>query len=339
MELIRGRYNLRPGRRGCAVTIGAFDGVHRGHQAVLAHLRDEAEARNLDAVAITFEPLPREYFAPNDAPPRLMGLRDKVVAMREQGVDRLLCLRFNEALRRMSAREFVEAFFVRGLGARYIVLGDDFRFGNDREGDINYLRSVSEEFGFSVEPTPTFALSGDRVSSTRVRSALAEGDFALAAQLLGRPYCISGRVTHGRRLGRELNSPTANIALRRSNTPISGVFAVSVTGAGLVDAPGVANLGVKPTIASDLGVSLEVHLLDRKVDLYGKRLAVRFLHKLRDEQKFASLDALKAGIAADQAAAREWHRANHGESHSNINHGADGTEPMSGADGIEEHQP
>ena len=320
MELIRGRYNLRPGRRGCAVTIGAFDGVHRGHQAVLSHLREEASTRELDAVAISFEPLPREFFAPNDAPPRLMSLRDKTVAMREQGVDRLLCLRFNEALRRMSAREFVEAFFVEGLGARYIVLGDDFRFGNDREGDINYLRSVSEEFGFEVEPTPTFSLVGGRVSSTRVRAALAAGDFPLAGELLGRPYCISGRVVYGRQLGRELDSPTANIALRRSNTPMSGVFAVSVSGAGLENAPAVANLGVKPTIASDLGVSLEVHLLDRKVDLYGQRLAVRFLHKLRDEHKFASLEALKAGIAADQAAAREWHSA-----HGTAIHGAHGT--------------
>lgn len=313
MEFIRGRYNLRPGRRGCAVTIGAFDGVHRGHQAVLAHLREEARARDVDAVAITFEPLPREFFAPEDAPPRLMSLRDKIVAMREQGVDRLLCLRFNDALRRMSAGEFVKAFFVDGLNAKYIVLGDDFRFGNAREGDINYLRSVASDHGFEVEPTPTFAIADDRVSSTRVRAALAAGDFALAETLLGRPYCISGRVVHGQRLGRELNSPTANIALRRRSTPLSGVFAVSVSGGGLSQAPAVANLGVKPTIADNLALSLEVHVLDRKVDLYSQRLAVRFLHKLRDEKKFASLEALKAGIAADQAAAREWHGA-HGTS-------------------------
>ncbi len=309
MEFIRGRQHLRPGHRGCAVTIGAFDGVHLGHQAVLAHLRAEADARSIDAVAITFEPLPREFFAPKDAPPRLMTLRDKIVAMQGQGVDRLACLRFNDALRTMSARAFVEQIFVQGLDARYIVIGDDFCFGNNREGDINYLRSVADEFGFEVAPTPTYAVSDERVSSTRLRGALSQGDFVLAEALLGRQYCISGRVNYGRQLGRQLDSPTANIALRGRSTPLQGVFAVTATGGGLDHAPAVANLGVKPTVADGLALSLEVHVLDRKVDLYGQRLEVRFLHKLRDEKKFASLEDLKAGIAADQAAARAWHSA------------------------------
>lgn len=307
MEFIRGRHNLRPGRRGCAVTIGAFDGLHRGHQAVLKHLRDEATRRGIDSAAVTFEPLPREFFAPQAAPPRLMTLRDKVLAMHDAGVDRLLCLRFDDALRQMSARAFVEDIFVAGLNARYIVLGDDFRFGNDREGDIDFLRGVAQEFGFEVASTPTFEVAAGRVSSTRVREALAAADFALAEQLLGRPYCISGRVSYGRQLGRTLNSPTANIALGKQRPPLSGVYAVAVSGAGLQQAAAVANLGVRPTLGDNLAASLEVHVLDRQLDLYGQRLTVRFLHKLRDEQKFASLEALKAGIAADHAAARKWH--------------------------------
>lgn len=187
MDFIRGRHNLRPGPRGCAVTIGAFDGIHRGHQAVLRHLREQAAARDIDAVVITFEPLPREFFSPSDAPPRLMHLRDKIAALRTEGVDRLLCLRFNQDLRTLSAREFVDTVFVDGLDARYVVLGDDFRFGNNREGDIHYLRDIAPEYAFEVEPTPTFTLAGDRVSSTRVRSALSDSDFVLAERLLGRP--------------------------------------------------------------------------------------------------------------------------------------------------------
>lgn len=311
MELIRGRHNLRPHHRGCAVTIGAFDGVHLGHQSVLTHLRQQAVSLEVPTTVVTFEPLPREYLRPLEAPPRITTLRDKWPLLAECGVDRVLCLPFNESLRQLSAREFVEEVFVSGLGVRYLAFGDDFRFGNRREGDLDYVRALADEFGYAVAPTPTMELGGDRVSSTRIRAALAEADFELAAQLLGRPFELAGRVLHGQKLGRQLDAPTANIALHRILSPLQGVYAVRVSGGGLEEAPGVANVGVKPTIGESLEATLEVHVLEGSPDLYGERLTVRFRHKLRDEQKFPSLDALKAGIAADKANARTW-LANHG---------------------------
>ena len=311
MELIRGRHNLRPHHRGCAVTIGAFDGVHLGHQSVLTHLRQQAVALRVPTTVVTFEPLPREYLRPLEAPPRITTLRDKWPLLAECGVDRVLCLPFNEPLRQLSAREFVEKVFVSGLGVRYLAFGDDFRFGNRREGDLDYVRALSDEFGYAVAPTPTLELGGGRVSSTRIRVALAEADFELAARLLGRPFELAGRVLHGQKLGRQLDAPTANIALHRIRSPLQGVYAVRVCGGGLEEAPGVANVGVKPTIGESLEATLEVHVLEGSPDLYGERLTVRFRHKLRDEQKFPSLDALKAGIAADKANARTW-LANHG---------------------------
>ena len=311
MELIRGRHNLRPHHRGCAVTIGAFDGVHLGHQSVLTHLRQQAVSLEVPTTVVTFEPLPREYLRPLEAPPRITTLRDKWPLLAECGVDRVLCLPFNESLRQLSAREFVEEVFVSGLGVRYLAFGDDFRFGNRREGDLDYVRALADEFGYAVAPTPTMELGGDRVSSTRIRAALAEADFELAAQLLGRPFELAGRVLHGQKLGRQLDAPTANIALHRILSPLQGVYAVRVSGGGLEEAPGVANVGVKPTIGESLEATLEVHVLEGSPDLYGERLKVRFRHKLRDEQKFPSLDALKAGIAADKANARTW-LANHG---------------------------
>jgi riboflavin kinase/FMN adenylyltransferase len=311
MELIRGRHNLRPHHRGCAVTIGAFDGVHLGHQSVLTHLRQQAKSLEVPTTVVTFEPLPREYLRPLEAPPRITTLRDKWPLLAECGVDRVLCLPFNESLRQLSAREFVEEVFVSGLGVRYLAFGDDFRFGNRREGDLDYVRALADEFGYAVAPTPTLELGGDRVSSTRIRAALAGADFELAAQLLGRPFELAGRVLHGQKLGRQLDAPTANIALHRIRSPLQGVYAVRVCGGGLEEAPGVANVGVKPTIGESLEATLEVHVLEGSPDLYGERLTVRFRHKLRDEQKFPSLDALKAGIAADKASARTW-LANHG---------------------------
>ena len=311
MELIRGRHNLRPHHRGCAVTIGAFDGVHLGHQSVLTHLRQQAVSLEVPTTVVTFEPLPREYLRPLEAPPRITTLRDKWPLLAECGVDRVLCLPFNESLRQLSAREFVEEVFVSGLGVRYLAFGDDFRFGNRREGDLDYVRALADEFGYAVAPTPTLELGGDRVSSTRIRAALAEADFELAAQLLGRPFELAGRVLHGQKLGRQLDAPTANIALHRIRSPLQGVYAVRVCGGGLEEALGVANVGVKPTIGESLEATLEVHVLEGSPDLYGERLTVRFRHKLRDEQKFPSLDALKAGIAADKANARTW-LANHG---------------------------
>ena len=306
MELIRGLHNLRPRHRGCAVTVGAFDGIHRGHLTVLEHLKVHARELSLPSTVIVFEPLPREYFAPLEAPPRITNFRERLKALADTGVDRVLVLSFNEELRAMSADEFIRRVFVEGLGARYIVLGDDFRFGNSREGDYDYALAQAEHYGYEVQRTDTLAVDGERVSSTRLRRVLAEGEFAEAQALLGRPFTMTGRVEHGRKLGRELGAPTANIRIGRIRSPLSGVYAVRVDGAGLDAADGVANVGTRPTVGDSLLATLEVHLLDRQCDLYGQRLTVRFLHKLRDEKKYDSLDALKLGIATDIKNAGQW---------------------------------
>jgi len=306
MELIRGLHNLREEHRGCAVTVGAFDGIHRGHQGVLAHLKSKAADLGLPSTVIVFEPLPREYFRPLEAPPRITNFRERLTFLAETGVDRVLVLKFDESLRAMTAEQFIRHVFVDGLGAQYIALGDDFRFGNSREGDFEYAQAMSEKFGYEVQPTGTIELAGERVSSTRIREALAAGHFDEAALLLGRPYTMTGRVEHGKKLGRELGSPTANIRIGRIRSPLAGVYVVLASGAGLEAAPGVANVGTRPTVADSLRANLEVHVLDRTGDFYGQRLTVEFLCKLREEKKYDSLDALKAGIAGDIDQARAW---------------------------------
>ena len=308
MKLIRGLHNLSESSLSqSAVTIGAFDGVHRGHQEVLAHLKREADARSLATTVITFEPLPGEFLFPDRAPPRLMTFREKFTALADQGIDNLLCLRFNNRLRTMSPRAFVEDIFVKGLNARYIAFGDDFRFGKDRAGDLDFTQSLAQDFDYEVVPTSTFDMAGERVSSTRIRAKLLEADFSEAADLLGKPFKLSGKVLNGKQLGRTIGSPTANIALKRVKSPLHGVYAVRVSGGGLSSAAGVANVGVRPTVNDGTLANLEVHLFDFDGDLYGERLSVEFMTKLRDEKKFESLDALKAAIAADQQAARSWH--------------------------------
>lgn len=308
MNLIRGLQNLSGSRIShSAVTIGAFDGVHRGHQEVLGHLQREAKSRALETTVITFEPLPGEFLFPDRAPPRLMTFREKFKALADQGIDNLLCLRFDNRLRTMSPRAFVEDIFVNGLNARYIAFGDDFRFGKDRAGDLSFTESLANEFGYEVVPTSTFDIAGERVSSTRIRAALVDADFTQASDLLGQPFKLSGKVLKGKQLGRTIGSPTANIALKRVKSPLHGVYAVRVSGGGLSDVAGVANVGVRPTVNDGMLANLEVHLFDFEGDLYGERLSVEFMTKLRDEKKFDSLDALKAAIAADQQAARKWH--------------------------------
>jgi len=308
MKLIRGLHNLSESNLSeSAVTIGAFDGVHRGHQEVLAHLKREADARSLATTVITFEPLPGEFLFPDRAPPRLMTFREKFTALADQSIDNLLCLRFNNRLRTMSPRAFVEDIFVKGLNARYIAFGDDFRFGKDRAGDLDFTQSLAQEFDYEVVPTSTFDMAGERVSSTRIRTTLLDADFSQAADLLGKPFKLSGKVLKGKQLGRTIGSPTANIALKRVKSPLHGVYAVRVSGGGLSNAAGVANVGVRPTVNDGMLANLEVHLFDFDGDLYGERLSVEFMTKLRDEKKFESLDALKAAIAADQQAARAWH--------------------------------
>ncbi|MCB1847423.1 MAG: bifunctional riboflavin kinase/FAD synthetase [Halieaceae bacterium] len=306
MELIRGLHNMRPRHRGCVVTIGAFDGVHLGHQAVIRHLLEKSAELGLPSTIIVFEPLPREYFSPLKAPARIMSFREKFFALRDLGVDRLLRVRFNERLRGMSAQQFVDDIFVAGLGVRYVVLGDDFRFGNDREGDLEFIRQQGPRYGYEARPTPTLSMDGQRVSSTRIREALEQADFAEAARLLGRPYSISGKVVYGRQLGQTLGTPTANLELRRLRAPLNGVYAVQVSGAGLEGVLGVANVGVRPTVDDSIKANLEVHLLDREIGLYGQHIEVTFRYKLREEKKFGSVDELRENIARDIENTRAW---------------------------------
>ena len=307
MQLVRGLHNLRPQHRGCVATIGNFDGVHRGHQAILARLRERAVELGLPSCVVIFEPQPREFFAPETAPARLARLRDKIDLLAAEGIDLVLCLTFNLQLSKLRATEFVDTVLIDGLGVKHLEVGDDFRFGCDRIGDFDFLQKVGAEKGFTVEAAQTVEIDGVRVSSTKVRNALAAADFTLAEHLLGRPFEISGRVLHGQKLARQLGTPTANVQLKRRRVPLTGVYLVSAEIDGKVW-PGVANIGVRPTVAGDGRPHLEIHLLDFAGDIYGRRLTVVFHQKLRDEQRFASLEALKTAIDADVAAARaHWH--------------------------------
>lgn len=303
MQLVRGLHNLKPAHRGCVATIGNFDGVHRGHQGVLVRLRERAAEANLPTCVVLFEPQPLEFFAPERAPARLTNLREKVALLQAAGIDRVLCLTFNRRLRELSAEQFVHHILVEGLGIKHLEVGDDFRFGCDRSGDFSSLVKAGKREGFSVESAHTIALNGERISSTRVREELAAGHFASVEQLLGRPYAITGRVLHGQKLARQLNAPTANLQLNRLRPALHGVYLVSTDING-TRWPGVANIGKRPSVAGDGRAHLEVHLLDFSGDLYGRRLCVQFHQKLRDEQRFASLEALKTAIASDIAAAR-----------------------------------
>lgn len=306
MELIRDVHNLKPSHRGCVATIGNFDGVHAGHRAIVAQLAQKAAELQLPSVVMVFEPQPREFFAPDLAPARLMTFREKCEVLASLGVDRVLCVRFNTRFSGQSAREFCDHILLNGLGIRHLVVGDDFRFGHDRSGDFAFLQAVGAEAGFTVEHTCTYEYAGERVSSTRVRECLERSDFATASILLGQPFFMSGRVMHGQKLGRQLGVPTANLLPKRIRTPISGVFAVEMEGLGGT-LQGVANLGTRPTVSGDR-VRLEVHLLDFSGDIYGRHVQVVFRHKIRDEKKFDGLDALKAGIQQDILTAREFFR-------------------------------
>lgn len=311
MELIRGTHNLRPRHRGCVATIGNFDGVHLGHRKILETVIAEARRRGQKATVMLFEPQPLEFFTPTTAPPRLMALRDKLIALAELGVDQVLCCRFDEGFRSQSAEEFVTNLLVDGLAVSYLVVGDDFRFGADRGGDFDYLCDAGERFGFQVIDTPTCEQDGDRVSSTRIREALMEGRLERAAQLLGRPYGICGRVQQGDRLGRTIGVPTANLKPGHPRMAVQGVYAVRVTGGGLENAPAVANVGTRPTVGGDES-RVEVHVLDFQGDLYEKHLDVAFRHFIRPEKKYDGLESLKAAIGRDIQKARDHFE--HGQS-------------------------
>ena len=288
------------------LTIGNFDGVHQGHRALLRRLIAKAREVALPATVLSFEPHPREFFAPQQAPARLSNLREKLMLLNECGVDLVHVCRFNQAFASLSAQAFIEQILVRGLSVRHLLIGDDFRFGKARTGDFALLQKAGEEHRFGVEAMDTISINEQRVSSSSVRQALASGDMTQASQLLGRPYAIAGRVMHGNKLGHTLGFPTANLALKHASLPVTGVFAVSVSGLGERDVQGAASLGVRPTIGAGLKPVLEVHLLDFDREIYGERVSVNFLHKLRDEEKYASLELLKDQIARDVLAVRAF---------------------------------
>jgi riboflavin kinase/FMN adenylyltransferase len=288
------------------LTIGNFDGVHLGHRALLGELMAKARELALPAAVLTFEPHPRELFAPDQAPARLASMRDKLELLAECGVDRVHVCRFDRKLAGLTAEQFIERILVRGLSVRYLIIGDDFRFGKARGGDFTLLKNAGHAHRFVVEAMRTVDFGGLRVSSSAVRDALAAGDIERAELLLGRPFVIAGRVMDGKKIGRTIGFPTANIQVRRKRLPLSGVFAVTVSGIDSVPLAGAANIGVRPTVAEGLKPVLEVHLLDFDRDIYGAHVDVNFLHKLRAEAKFDSLDSLKAQIARDVADVRAF---------------------------------
>lgn len=310
MEFIRGWHNLKPQHRGCVATIGNFDGVHLGHQAVIGQLAEKGQELGLPTQVILFEPQPQEFFQPQAAVPRLTRLREKLQALRRYSVDRVLCLQFDADFAALEPEQFIQRLLVDGLQVRYLVVGDDFRFGRKRRGDFAMLAEAGRKHGFQVVNMHTVTIDDARVSSTRIREALADGDLALAEKLLGRPYRMCGRVAHGDKLGRTLGFPTANIYLHRKVTPIKGIFAVEVFGLNNEPIAGAANIGTRPTVGGTRTL-LEVHLLDFSEDIYGAYVHVNFLRKFRDEKRFESLDELRRWIEKDVADVRAFFRDYH----------------------------
>ena len=297
--------SLQRARGRCALTIGNFDGVHRGHRALVDRVIDRAREAKVSSCVLTFEPHPREFFAGEAAPARITRLRDKLELLAQAGVDRVHVARFHARFAALAPQRFVEDVLVNGLGVRSLIIGRDFRYGAKRAGDFTSLQVAAKQHGFTVEAMDDVEFEGRRVSSSAIRAALEAGDLRGAERLLGHPYAISGRVAHGAKLGRGLGFPTANIVLRRP-PPISGIFVVEVDGYAKGKKAGVASVGRRPTINPVPIPLLEVHIFDLDEDLYGEHLRVRFLEKLRDEEKYDGLPALQAAIARDARQAREF---------------------------------
>lgn len=309
MQFVRGLHNVRAQHRGCVLTIGAFDGVHRGHQEMIRVLHACAAEKGLPATLLAFEPMPREFFARDTPPARLTRFRERFDALRDYGVERFICLRFDERMRAMEQQEFVEEVLVRKLGIRHLVVGHDFRFGKGHDGSVQTLCEFGSRWGFDMTVVPPFELEGERVSSSLIRAELEAGDMARATKFLGRPYRITGKVIDGAKLGRSLGFPTANLRLHRRATPVAGVFAIRVSGGGLKDAPGVANLGTRPAINGG-ELLLEAHVFDYSGDLYRQYLHVDFIARLRDELWFPDVDALVEQMHKDAAQARAILKSN-----------------------------
>lgn len=293
-----------------ALTIGNFDGVHRGHQAMLARLSEQARALELRMAVLTFEPHPREVFTPQSAPTRLTSLREKLELLAAHGVEHVHVARFNAAFAALSPAAFIDGVLLRGLHARSVLVGDDFRFGARRAGDFALLREAAAWHGFELEAMPTVEQGGIRVSSSAVREALFNSDLARAGALLGRPYSISGRVVHGEKLGRKLGFATANVRMCHNRPPLLGIYAVRTHGIAGHALDGVASLGIRPTVSDSGRAVLEVHLFDFSANLYGRHLRVEFLHKIRDEEKYAGLETLRLQIARDCESAKNYLASN-----------------------------
>ena len=305
MEIINGLHNLRSRHQGCVLTIGNFDGVHRGHRQLIDALCEKAKALGVPSMLMTFEPQPREFFAGTKLPARLTRFREKVYLLDQTPLDRLLCLPFNERTANIEADWFAKDFVVDQVGAKHLVIGDDFRFGRGREGDFALFERYGQIHGYSVSAMSTLLQGEARISSTLIRETLAAGDFTAAANLLGHEYFIMGRVVYGRQLGRQLNVPTANIRLQRYRAALAGVYCVTVEGIAGAVRHGIANIGVRPTVDGKEPL-LEVHVFDYTGNLYGDLIKVTFKQKLREEQAFDSIDALKTQINQDIEQARHY---------------------------------
>lgn len=305
IELICGLHNLHTRHYACVATIGNFDGLHKGHQALIHTLRDQAEQLHLPSCVVLFEPHPQEFFLGAEAPARLMRLREKIKILQDLAIDRIVCLRFNKHLANMSPETFVKEVLLDRLGIRLLIVGDDFRFGRGRQGEVTCLEKLGKRYHFLVKAVPSVLVAGKRVDSSRIRAAVKQGDFTLASHLLTRPFVLTGRVIYGDQRGRLLGFPTANIALHRHVTPLNGVFIVRVHGLRKKPLPGVANCGRRPTIGR-LTELLEVHVLNFDKIIYGSFLEVEFLKKVRDEKKFASVERLKQQIAVDVRFAKAY---------------------------------
>ncbi len=305
MELIRGLHNLRDQHRHCVASIGNFDGVHLGHREVIKLLTKRAAEAALPSTLILFEPQPLEFLAPERAPYRITRFREKLRLLNQHGIVRVLSLRFDQRLKQMSAQTFIQTVLVDGLGVQHLVVGDDFHFGRDREGNFEMLKSQGEQRGFVVESTPTCWHAGQRVSSTAIRKALSEHDLATAQHLLGRVVDIAGKVVHGQKLGRTIGVPTANIRLHKHTPAIQGVFATRIHGLGSRVYEGVANIGHRPTVGG-LKPQLEVHIFDWQQNLYGRHLRVEFCEFIRREMKFSGLEPLQTQIQRDIITAKAY---------------------------------
>ena len=310
MKVFRGLPNAAS-RAPCALTIGNFDGVHRGHQALLARVREAAGRLGVEAAVMTFEPHPREFFARlagdlSRAPARIASLRDKLQSLSNAGVERVIVEHFNAHFAAMSPEDFVEKVLVQGLHVRWLMVGEDFRYGARRAGNLETLTEAGRRFGFHVEALPAVMNDGTRISSSAVRAALAESDFAHVEQLLGHPYSVSGHVIHGKKLGRTIGFPTMNLAVAHKRPALSGIFVVQVHGLADKPLPGVASIGVRPTVEDSGRVLLETYVFDYDRECYGKLIRVEFLKKLRDEEKYVDLPTLTAAIARDADHARAY---------------------------------